>query len=1084
MRPEEKPRPVPLVALGSAARGGEVKEKFSIPEDLAVTDDTGTEVDKDVFPDLMTTRPSTPQSSVSLDTDTLSRTSKSSEDSDWFSPKRFRKDDNEASQSLQARDLIKEILHTRPGGANVLKECEDTGTISDDMRKLMVNILVAHMIETEGRVPHRLTKQNYGLGIITLFPSLRDPQGRTGYEHFYDGQKNTGFLSWRLKTVQRGTKPSANKDDPKTEEKGGPLLDRQLCHREDQLDNDQSLETISLMNHTSDREVIMQKMRTTFEYRQHLIHDPEKSTTILSVFPPFLDTKGSILQDFTLLFGSESASRLFERWPTYCLQSKGYQASRNLDFHSTAEKITVICQGEKGGTGFPRQLTYVLCFSEWDSDLSSFLLLLHLLSPQASGRKKPHKISISQAVDHVVVFQKACRSIQEHLEAEENRQPYILATGSSKEAISQFFIVVDKKLIPCQESSSLAAIDELFKVHFVFSISYDLPLTNMYTFLQTTIYGIDVGTTSESPRFGGGWRRLAMARNFMMGERGKHSRSRRAAFGQTAGREVWRPDSDDRDQDPLPRDGQSQAHGTRAKQNPDVGRPSTSSNHSRREKAPERMKKPGRFRKRWRGFFSRNVVEPFIPPADPVPEPSSSPSPDHSGVKPNNDSSPGITPSSAWSSPWSSPRPEAHVERGSRELLSLSSRGSYSVEGSWSGDGMESPSEKGLSRSNSFEGFLCPPLPGQVPVEPTETSTGRTARRAVEASPVNESSTESFESLYNVEKLIGSGVFGRVFLGTRKFDGKKVAIKRIRKIDNDRYLYIPGNREPLVTEVALLMMMRREPISPFVIQLYEWFEHPKEFSLVMEYPEAYENLYDIITRQPWSEWFSRVVMRQAVRAVLHCIHHGVFHNDIHAENFLFEKDTLDLKLIDFGCGQLFSSEGYESNRYRGFREYCPPEVITEPRFHAVPANVWSLGVLLYELSNFCLPFRNRTEITQAEVTFQNPNLSKQYLDDLQDLIFEHVFVDPAPYMDEVLKIPILSDLCAEYERPDKEEVISIMVSRFNHQLVGNQHICPDHLETHGEPSSPHRLESRHLPDGQGNPSTSSQRSDMPETCND
>jgi len=31
----------------------------------------------------------------------------------------------------------------------VLKEFEDTGTISDDMRKQMVNILVAHMIETE-----------------------------------------------------------------------------------------------------------------------------------------------------------------------------------------------------------------------------------------------------------------------------------------------------------------------------------------------------------------------------------------------------------------------------------------------------------------------------------------------------------------------------------------------------------------------------------------------------------------------------------------------------------------------------------------------------------------------------------------------------------------------------------------------------------------------------------------------------------------------------------------------------------------------------------------------------------------------
>lgn len=164
----------------------EVKEKFSLPQDLVitVTDETGTEVDEDVFPDLMSTSglllvinalndsgPSTPQSSASFDTDTLSLTSKSSEDSDWFSPKRFRKDEDEASQNSQARDLIKQILETRPGGANVLREYEDTGTITDETRKVMVNILVAHMMETEGRVPHRLTKQKYGLGIITLFPS-------------------------------------------------------------------------------------------------------------------------------------------------------------------------------------------------------------------------------------------------------------------------------------------------------------------------------------------------------------------------------------------------------------------------------------------------------------------------------------------------------------------------------------------------------------------------------------------------------------------------------------------------------------------------------------------------------------------------------------------------------------------------------------------------------------------------------------------------------------------------------------------------------------------------------------------------
>ncbi|XP_056107226.1 serine/threonine-protein kinase pim-2-like [Rhinichthys klamathensis goyatoka] len=247
----------------------------------------------------------------------------------------------------------------------------------------------------------------------------------------------------------------------------------------------------------------------------------------------------------------------------------------------------------------------------------------------------------------------------------------------------------------------------------------------------------------------------------------------------------------------------------------------------------------------------------------------------------------------------------------------------------------------------------------------------------MEDSPVNKSSTESFESLYNMGKMIGSGGFGRVYNATRKFDGKKVAIKRMRKIDNDRYLNIPGHPEPLVTEVALLLMMRREPISPFVIQLYDWFEHPKTFTLVMEYPEPCESLLDFITLHPrLYEPAARVIMQQAVLAVQHCIEHGVFHNDIHAENFLLKKHSFDLKLIDFGCGQLFSSDGYESNIYIGIQDHCPPEVLTEPRFHAVPANVWALGVLLYKMSNACRPFCNRTEITHAKVTFQNSNLSK------------------------------------------------------------------------------------------------------------
>ncbi len=48
--------------------------------------------------------------------------------------------------------------------------------------------------------------------------------------------------------------------------------------------------------------------------------------------------------------------------------------------------------------------------------------------------------------------------------------------------------------------TAVAVFDELFKAHFVFAVSYDEALCNFYMFIQTTVYGIDVGTAKESPR--------------------------------------------------------------------------------------------------------------------------------------------------------------------------------------------------------------------------------------------------------------------------------------------------------------------------------------------------------------------------------------------------------------------------------------------------------------------------------------------------------------------------------------------------------------------------------------------------------
>lgn len=116
-----------------------------------------------------------------------------------------------------------------------------------------------------------------------------------GQEHFYDGQKGGGFLAWRLKSVQRATRLPVRSKDSRIEENGGPMLRREIGHCDDHPDEQRFQELISVMNHTNDREVIMKKMRDTLEYRQRLVHDPDRSSTVLSVFPRLLDTKGLVI---------------------------------------------------------------------------------------------------------------------------------------------------------------------------------------------------------------------------------------------------------------------------------------------------------------------------------------------------------------------------------------------------------------------------------------------------------------------------------------------------------------------------------------------------------------------------------------------------------------------------------------------------------------------------------------------------------------------------------------------------------------------------------------------------------------------
>ncbi|MCJ8743463.1 hypothetical protein PDJAM_G00094290 [Pangasius djambal] len=286
--------------------------------------------------------------------------------------------------------------------------------------------------------------------------------------------------------IRRGSLPP---DSPLDVTPGGPKGQR-ATNFTGQLHGDACKEAMSLLSHTTDRSQIFQKMRETFEHRQKLIKDPGFTVHILPTFPRFLDTKGLVEQDFTLLFDDETSSRLLQKWDMFFKPNVIKEAKR---LASTPELTQLLLSAETPEESDPDETRI------HDQEMASLLLLIHLLPPSPGGPKCP-KISACDAVKRLVIFHKSCCSLEEHLKNTQRQHPYLLAVGRQKSKIESFYIALDKHLILCQANRSLGAFDELFKAHFVFNLSYDSALVNFYMFLQTTVYNIDVGQMKESPR--------------------------------------------------------------------------------------------------------------------------------------------------------------------------------------------------------------------------------------------------------------------------------------------------------------------------------------------------------------------------------------------------------------------------------------------------------------------------------------------------------------------------------------------------------------------------------------------------------
>ncbi|XP_051718412.1 serine/threonine-protein kinase pim-2-like [Ctenopharyngodon idella] len=151
----------------------------------------------------------------------------------------------------------------------------------------------------------------------------------------------------------------------------------------------------------------------------------------------------------------------------------------------------------------------------------------------------------------------------------------------------------------------------------------------------------------------------------------------------------------------------------------------------------------------------------------------------------------------------------------------------------------------------------------------------------------------------------------------------------------------------LPNEIAMMIQVSKGPSVPQIIKLLDWYETRKEYILVIERPTPCTDLRKYLLQNDGriSESKARAVMHQVVTAARICFERGIFHSDIKLENLLINENSLQVKLIDFGVSRSLKKSGY--TRYIG-TIYAPPEAFHKTcRYHAKPATVYSLGILLY-----------------------------------------------------------------------------------------------------------------------------------------
>lgn len=268
------------------------------------------------------------------------------------------------------------------------------------------------------------------------------------------------------------------------------------------------------------------------------------------------------------------------------------------------------------------------------------------------------------------------------------------------------------------------------------------------------------------------------------------------------------------------------------------------------------------------------------------------------------------------------------------------------------------------------------------------------------------------------DAIIGTGACSKVVRCRLKGNPQVYALKIV-----DMQKVSELDAANLKTEIKL----HKELNHPSIVRFYDSYSKDNYMYFLMEYCSRYTLYYFIHVRFGLPDVLALRFLYQVALGIQYLHQRNIIHRDIKPENLLMD-DNYNLKICDFGWGVQLTPDKPARFSMAGTFEFMAPEVVFQ-KGHGKPFDMWTLGILLYEMLHGTTPAGADTlkemeqNFTQQKITY-SMKISKP----VQDLLNGLLDRDPIKRLtvDQMLAHPVIVQNLQHFKRPLNQEELDIL----------------------------------------------------------